>query len=157
MNRVWLDALAREDIASEAARWRFRETGGSLFGYETGDDLVITRVLPPGPRAQHKRTRFIPNQGDVQVDIEKVFRESSGALTYLGDWHSHPRGSCEPSGTDTQSAAKIAADRATAVPQPLVLIQATKPLRIHVGIGQLRAFRWSEEQRLSPCELTVMA
>ncbi len=158
MSRVWLDALAREGIASEAASWRLRETGGSLFGYETGKGIVIARALPPGPRAQHKRTRFIPHQGDVQADIDQVFKESSGALDYLGDWHSHPRGSCEPSGTDIRSAAKIAADRATAIPRPLVLIQATNPLRIHVSIGRLGAFRWSpEDQQLVSCELAVKA
>jgi integrative and conjugative element protein (TIGR02256 family) len=157
VSRVWLDALAREAIATEAASRRFRETGGGLFGYEVGDDTVIVRVLPPGPRAQHKRTRLIPHHGDVQADIDSVFEESSGALSYLGDWHSHPRGSNEPSQVDTGNAAKMAAERAAEVPRPLVLIQATKPFRIHVAIAALGAFRWSTEgRRLECCELIVV-
>lgn len=156
VSRVWLDALAREAIATEAANRRLRETGGGLFGYEVGDDTVIVRALPPGPRAQHKRTRLIPHHGDVQADIARVFEESSGALSYLGDWHSHPRGPAEPSQVDSGNAAKMAAEHATEVPRPLVLIQATKPFRIHVAIAGLGAFRWSpEERRLASCELII--
>lgn len=156
VSRVWLDALAREAIATEAAGRRLRETGGSLFGYEAGSDTVVVHALPPGPRAQHKRTRLIPHHADVQADINRVFEESSGALSYLGDWHSHPRGPAEPSQVDTENAAKMAVERATEVPRPLVLIQATKPFRIHVAIAGLGAFRWfPEERRLARCEVIV--
>ena len=156
MSRIWLDALAREAIATEAAGRRLRETGGGLFGYEVGNDVVIVRALPPGPRAQHKRTRLIPCPDDIQADIDRVFEESSGALSYLGDWHSHPRGAAEPSRVDAESAAKMAADCATDVPRPLVLIQATKPFRIHVTIAGLGGFRWSPKRHcLESCQLIV--
>ena len=157
MSRVWLDAAARDAIALEAAARRLRETGGGLFGYEAGDDLVIHHALPPGPRAQHRRTRFIPNSEDTQDDIDRIFESSLGALSYLGEWHSHPRGSSKPSRVDQQGAARVAGGPETDVASPVVLIQATKPFRVHVGIGQLAAYRWApEEGRLKLCDLVVL-
>ena len=117
---------------------------------------MVALALPPGPRAQHRRTRLVPHQGDVQADIDEVFEKSSGELSYLGDWHSHPRGPAKPSQTDTGNAAKMAADHAVEVPRPLVLIQATKPFRIHVAVAALGVFRWSPEgRRLEECELVI--
>lgn len=158
MTRVWLDALAREAIATEAAGRRLRETGGPLFGYERDEDVVILRALPPGPRARHRRTRLIPDPRDVRAQIDAVFEETAGAYSYLGDWHSHPRGSARPSEVDVGTAAKIAANQAVELPRPLVLIQPTRPFRIHVGISALGAYRWCPQQRrLADCELILHA
>lgn len=156
MSLVWLDAQAREAIAEEAARRRLKETGGGLFGYVVEDEVVVARALPPGPRAQHRRTRLVPHPDDVQEEIECVFDESDGRWCYLGDWHTHPMGAARPSGTDSRSAQEMASDEAVEVPEPLVLIQATKPLRVHVGIADLNAFRWSPaDRRLVPQALEI--
>ena len=80
MTCVWLDAHAREAIATEAASRRLRETGGPLFGYESGEDVVILRALPPGPRTRHRRTRLIPDPRDVKAQIDTVFEETAGAF-----------------------------------------------------------------------------
>lgn len=155
-HRVWLDAHAREMIAEEAARRRLRETGGGLFGYAVESEVVVNKALPPGHRARHDRTRLVPHPDDVQEEINRVFEESGGRLLYLGDWHTHPLGAARPSGTDMNSARKMAANDAVDLPEPLVLIQATRPIRVHVGVGDLAAFRWSPgKDRLIPQALEI--
>jgi integrative and conjugative element protein (TIGR02256 family) len=92
----------------------------------------------------------------VQRDIDQVFEESDGRLRYLGDWHTHPRDSARPSRVDANSAAEIAADSRVELPDPLVLIQATKPFHIHVGIGELAAYQWlADAGQLTTYELEV--
>lgn len=147
MADVWLEERAREAIAAEAAKRRFRETGGPLFGYEASGGLVVVRALGPGPNAKHRRTRLIPDSGDVQEAIDAVFQESEGKLLYLGDWHTHPWGDARPSGVDVRGATAIADDPAVGVERPLVVIQATRPFQVHVGMGSLGVFRWDPQRR----------
>lgn len=146
MPRVWLDGCAREVIALEATKRRLKESGGLLFGYCAPGGVVIVSALPPGPRTRHERARLVPDPRDTQAAIDKVHEESGGRLHYLGDWHSHPRGSARPSGTDSANARKIAADKAVETPKPLVIIQATAPFRIHVGIRALGVYQWCPAQ-----------
>jgi len=146
MAEVWLEPTARETISVEAAKRRLLETGGPLFGYEVDRGLVVVRALGPGPRTRHHRRRLVPHPGDTQVIIDAVFEESKGQLRYLGDWHTHPQGRAFPSGTDVESAGAIAVDGDVGIERPLVLIQSTRPLRAHVGIRSLNAFRWDPER-----------
>lgn len=156
MSRIWIDAAARELIAVEAVRRRFRETGGTLFGYRADDDFVVVLAKPPGTRAKHRRTRYLPHVDDVQEEIDEVFSASKGALRYLGEWHTHPGGRAVPSATDKRSAKRIATDSETDLSEPVVLIQATAPMRIHVSISKLGAYRWSLKQGcLLPADLTT--
>jgi integrative and conjugative element protein (TIGR02256 family) len=156
---VWLDARAREVVAEEAAKRRLRETGGALFGYETAGDLVIARVIGPGPKAHHRRTRLIADPEHLQRVIDETHAETDGRLSYIGEWHTHPLGRARPSATDEETTARIAGLRGTDLPRPLVLIQAIKPLHRHVQIGELAAFRRdSETARLDPqaIQLTML-
>lgn len=156
MSRIWIDAAARELIAVEAVRRRFRETGGTLFGYRADDDFVIAHAKPPGARAKHRRTRYLPHVDDVQEEIDEVFLGSEGAFRYLGEWHTHPGGRAVPSATDERSAERIATASETDLAEPVVLIQATAPMRIHVSIAKLMAYRWSMKQGcLLSTDLTV--
>ncbi len=156
MSDVWLDASARELIAEEAATRRVRETGGPVFGYESKDGLIVAHAFGPGPKARHRRTRLVMDPVDVQTRITQIFDRYDGRLAYLGDWHSHPRGAAHPSRVDITSAAIMADDAEAGVPRPLVLIQATRPFRVHVGISELRAFHWDPANRnLPPASLRV--
>ncbi|HEV7563909.1 MAG TPA: Mov34/MPN/PAD-1 family protein, partial [Solirubrobacterales bacterium] len=135
---------------------RFRETGGALFGYEAASDLLIAQANGPGPRAKHRRTRYVPHPDDVQAEIDEIFAASEGTFRYLGDWHSHPGGRAYPSSVDKKSAEQIATNSETALPEPVVLIQATAPLKVHVSITKLAAYRWSlKEKRLLPVDLVT--
>ena len=145
LTRVWLDPEALEVIRAEATRRRFVETGGPLFGFDAEDESVVVRAFGPGPRAKHRPWNYVPDRAATQEAIERVFAESDGRFGYVGEWHSHPRGRAYPSGGDLKSVIEIASQPAVDVPEPLILIQATKPLHRHVELGELAAYRWRRD------------
>jgi integrative and conjugative element protein (TIGR02256 family) len=143
--RVWIAREARAQIEREARRFRLRETGGPLFGFddEATDDVVIVGAGGPGPRAKHRRRLFIPDRSAVGRAIARVHEASTGRYAFLGSWHTHPLGRPRPSPTDVTTARDVAGDVATALPRPLVVIQATNPLRRTLRDRDLRAYRWT--------------
>ena len=156
---TWLDVEARGQIEREARRYRLRETGGPLFGFddEDTDQLVIVGAGGPGPRATHRRRVFIPDRAAVDRAIARVHEASDGRYAFLGSWHTHPLGRPAPSATDIATAREVAADPETDLPRPLVLIQATNPLRRTLRDRDLRAWRWSLlDDRLELAPLAVV-
>lgn len=49
---------------------------------------------------------------------------SDGAVTYVGEWHSHPQHGAMPSHTDVTSLAEISTDQNFNTPAPVMLIVA---------------------------------
>ena len=141
---VWLDRDARAQIEREARRYRLRETGGPLFGFDDQDtdQLVVVGAGGPGPRAKHRRRLFVPDRNAVDRAIARVHQASDGRYAFLGSWHTHPLGRPLPSKIDIATAREIAGDEAADLPRPLLLIQATNPLRRTLRDRNLRAYRW---------------
>lgn len=142
---VWLDERARALIEHETKKRRRTETGGALFGFGDGDDLVVAGAYGPGPRARHRRTTFRPNLETTGLLIEAVSDHSRRRYRYLGSWHSHPGGLPRPSGTDIATVEAVAHQAEVGLPQPLMLIQAARSTGGDVELGGLRAWRWSPE------------
>jgi|GEM_PF-2347582 len=154
---VWIDARARSLIAAEATSRSRTESGGALLGF--GDeDVVVACAYGPGPRARHRRAAFEPHPATTQAVIDAVFTASKARYRYLGSWHSHPLGAPRPSGTDIATTEMVANDLGVGLPEPVILIQATRRAA-GGGIqpGELRAWRWSARERwLLPCNLRVL-
>jgi integrative and conjugative element protein (TIGR02256 family) len=141
MTVVWLDERAREVIRTEAKKRRFLETGGALFGYEGDDgDVVVARAFGPGRRAKHRRRSFAPDRQETARLIRRVWQDSERRYRFLGSWHTHPHGRAVPSGVDTETARDLASQDDLRLPEPVVVIQATRGVR-HVELGELRAWR----------------
>jgi integrative and conjugative element protein (TIGR02256 family) len=156
---VWLDRLARAQIERESRRHRLRETGGPLFGFddENTDQLVVIGAGGPGKRAKHRRRLFVPDREAVERAIARVHEASDGRYAFLGSWHTHPLGRPLPSPTDVATAENIAIDEVIDLPRPLILIQATNPLRRTLRDRDLRAYRWEiRESRLIPSKLAIV-
>lgn len=139
---VWLDPIARHQIQREASRRRLLETGGPLFGYESDEDAVVIGAGGPGSGARHRPRSFRPDHDAVDRAIARVREASEHRYRFLGTWHTHPLGSARPSATDVAGAKSIADEPEVLVPRPLVLIQATRPVRRTFCDRELRAFRW---------------
>lgn len=79
------------------------ETGGVLLGIV---DYVRKRIevalaLPAPPDSQHAPTEFLRGVEDLQSSIDLVSKRVMHQLTYIGEWHSHPRGAfATPSSVD---------------------------------------------------------
>src|ERR1044071_2697827 len=128
MPRRWLSVAHQDELVQEAARTAPNETGGALMGYRAeGGDLVITNLIGPGPGALHKRHAFVPDQAYHEREIARLYEESGRSAVYLGDWHSHPNGSCSLSPRDRRTLRTIAAAPEARVPEPLMLIVGGGP------------------------------
>ncbi|GAB3531344.1 ThiF family adenylyltransferase [Photobacterium alginatilyticum] len=93
------------------------ETGGIIVGYHDlpTRHVFIVDVLPAPSDSQHHNTWFKRGTEGVAEIVEEIQRRTAGNVSYLGEWHSHPRGSSsELSGLDSiqldQIASRLAED-----------------------------------------------
>lgn len=142
---VWLDVRAQGLIEHEACKRPRAETGGALFGFADGDDVVVGCAYGPGPRAKHRRTTFEPHPTTTAALMDGVREHSQARYRYVGSWHSHPNGVARPSGQDIVTTERVAAEVEVVLPRPLVLIQSTRPRAHGAVVSELRAWRWQPE------------
>jgi integrative and conjugative element protein (TIGR02256 family) len=70
------------------------ETGGVLIGtFDTQHKIVyVVDVLPAPPDSREQPTGFIRGFHGLTESVERIEKITAGQLTYVGEWHSHPRG-----------------------------------------------------------------
>jgi integrative and conjugative element protein (TIGR02256 family) len=119
---LWIHEQVLDDLAHLPGRpW---EIGGWLLGYwrADGSTVVVTHATPPGRRG----TPF-----GVTVDAEHhqplfdaAWDSSSGHVTFLGDWHTHPGGPAQPSARDRRALKQLAQEADYQTATPLIVIVA---------------------------------
>ncbi|HEY0665266.1 MAG TPA: Mov34/MPN/PAD-1 family protein, partial [Gallionella sp.] len=57
-----------------------------------------------------------------QAMLEAHFHSTEGRETYLGDWHTHPKGAPVPSYTDKCTLARIAEEPRSQISRPIMII-----------------------------------
>ncbi len=116
------------------------ETGGILLGYQApgSEEIVITHLVGAGPNSKASSSHFDPDGEWQEKEVARIYAESGRHATYLGDWHSHPKGAARPSRKDQRTARSIAEFRDARMAHPLMLIVATN----ETGF-RLAAFRYS--------------
>lgn len=121
---VWLASHEWDSMVREADRVAPCETGGILMGYAADErQVVVTRVIGPGPRGIHTRRRFVPDYDYQERAVAKHYRSTARRETYLGDWHTHPNArSAHLSLTDRRTLARIARDPDARVPCALMVM-----------------------------------
>jgi integrative and conjugative element protein (TIGR02256 family) len=123
--RLEMPVTILREMEAEARRRFPAESGGVLLGYRypsRREPIRVVSQIGPGPKAVHRRNRFEPDGAWQDAEITRAYETSGRTLAYLGDWHSHPRGSGRPSALDRSTARAIAACAAARAPQPLLLI-----------------------------------
>lgn len=92
-----------DEALKSLLRYRHRsglcpESGGQIFGaLESETCWLVECVSGPKPGDMRRRGHFHFDRGASQEEIDRLFSEG---LHYLGDWHSHPQPSPEPSARD---------------------------------------------------------
>lgn len=128
MSMVWVDETALERMAADAEAYFPLETGGVLAGYFADNgDAVIRAVIGAGPSARHQRLRFEPDHLWQCERLDDLYVDSDGLAVYLGDWHTHPRGSPLVSWLDRRTLLKIAQHPDAHCASPLMVIGAGGP------------------------------
>jgi integrative and conjugative element protein (TIGR02256 family) len=123
--QVWITQILADELAMQAGDHAPNETGGMLVGYLAADDpmsVVITGAIKTGPRSTRKPHRFVPDGRWQQQQLERLYAQSGRIATYLGDWHSHPRGPLLPSAGDTKTARRVARSARARSAHPLTLL-----------------------------------
>lgn len=76
----------------EAARCFPLETGGAFMGRHAVDGSVqVLEMIGPGKKAKHYSYSFEPDADWQWAEMDRLFQIYEGRLSYLGDWHTHPR------------------------------------------------------------------
>jgi integrative and conjugative element protein (TIGR02256 family) len=75
-----------------------RETGGILLGSDDGTVLEVHRAGGPGPHADRRTSGFRRDLAHAQELALAAWADDSSV--WVGEWHTHPRGSARPSATD---------------------------------------------------------
>lgn len=119
---VVLPTEIRRRMLDLAAAKAPNETGGILIGRRQGDTLTIVSASDAGPNAISEPTRFQRDGKYCQDFLLGQVRQLGADYDYVGEWHSHPSTSPEPSSRDTDSFTEIAEDPDVLTAAPLLII-----------------------------------
>lgn len=98
------------------------EVGGVLAGRVEDSKIVVTDVSGPGPQAICTRTKFLKDATYCQEFLDDKYRDSNGAIVYIGEWHSHPNEDNRPSNTDIKSLTDISFQPQYLTDKPAMII-----------------------------------
>jgi integrative and conjugative element protein (TIGR02256 family) len=87
------------------------ETGGVLLGYidQKVRTIYVVDVLPAPPDSEAESDGFTRGSQGLQEMLKSVQTKTANIVSYLGEWHSHPRGmSASPSMLDVELLAYLA-------------------------------------------------
>ena len=102
------------------------ENGGMLAGRYSADrhTVYIEKVVVPVEKLTGRTTFMRTTNG-----LEKVWEQlSQEGLRYVGEWHSHPNGSTQYSGSDL--AAMIDIEKEVAIENPILMIVGVRGCRL---------------------------
>ncbi|MBE0470898.1 MAG: Mov34/MPN/PAD-1 family protein [Methyloprofundus sp.] len=76
------------------------ESGGVFFGSMRGKHIEITDISLPQPDDSQSRYRFARKSIHHFKQAVTFWEQSSGAVSYIGEWHTHPENIARPSSVD---------------------------------------------------------
>lgn len=123
MLTIALPPEIRQRIVAALAAAREREVGGVLMAEHTGANFFTVREI-----TIHRRgalASFVRHLREAIGGIRLFFRTTGYEYTrfnYLGEWHSHPMFSTEPSSTDDASMREIVSDTAVGATFVVLLV-----------------------------------
>ncbi len=134
---VWIADTAAAAMRAEAERAHPDETGGMLLGWTNPDEnlTAVCTVTGPGPTATHNPTSFEPDTAWQQQHLDAIYAATDGAITFIGDWHTHPSGGFGMSRRDRRTMRHTARTTAARTPHPLMgLLARTADDTYRLGI-----------------------
>lgn len=109
-----LDALHQSALESYP-----NETGGFLVGnYISNNHAHVTCLVQPVKKTC-RPCSFERSTEGMKTVWDNLFKQG---LIYLGEWHTHPNGSCDYSITDLETMRSIASSADVQIVKPLLII-----------------------------------
>lgn len=152
VSHVFMCESAVTAMHSEIRKYRICETGGMLIGYRRDEQMVITHITGPGPNARHRLFSFTRDTEFCNRELERLYFQSSGVLTYLGEWHTHPLGELYPSAQDSREMRAIATTPSYQTTCPILLL-AKIDKRSDGPVAQ--CFRYVVNRKISVPEMFI--
>ena len=124
---VKLDSLTIVKLKYLHDKYYPLETGGVLIGYYSEDDngdlniINITRVLPQSRDSINNPTGFVSGTEGI-MDILNEEWDNPEKRYYIGEWHTHPDNSPEPSKLDDEQMFKYSKDDKLNCPEPILFV-----------------------------------
>lgn len=133
-------------MRDHCSTWKSTETGGILVGHYNGqrNSAIVTKASLAPKDSQRGRTWFVRGVSQLQKWLKELW--AGRGEYYLGEWHYHPGGSCQPSGTDCHQMSEIADDVKYGCPEPLMII-----------VAQPRAGKWEIGAYVFPTKGQMLA
>jgi len=117
---VKIDNFIINNIEKKCSKAENNETGGILIGkYLDKHNAVIIEVT--GPTKDSKKSRYSFKSGVIGL-IELLDRKWNLGQYYIGEWHSHPNSSPQPSLVDDKQMYELSIDEKLNCPEPILLI-----------------------------------
>ncbi len=90
------------DLATDRSDHLPKESGGVLIGSFDMSRQIIYLVdqLPAPSDSQRSETSFLRGCQNLRDQLDGISENTLGQLTYVGEWHSHPKKSNKPSKKD---------------------------------------------------------
>lgn len=156
---IWIGNSVLASCRADADAHFPLESGGVFVGYETGDAVVVTAMIPGGEQALRTRWAYAPDTDWQNARIAEHYERSGRLDTYLGDWHSHPGTErAYLSGDDRAVLKKIIRSPQTRLNHPLmcVLVGNKGDWRMHGWRASLRTRRfWTDGVDLAAAKVEI--
>ncbi|MBU2329202.1 MAG: Mov34/MPN/PAD-1 family protein [Alphaproteobacteria bacterium] len=127
-------------INRQALDSKLNETGGILIGryQDDGNTAVVTGATARTVDSSSGRAWF--SRG--VTGLKELLRERwQHGEYYLGEWHSHPGGSPDPSGNDFREMRSISLDSRYRCTRPLLIVAGTSAGAIELSVSVIDSGR----------------
>lgn len=109
MIRLLISNVLLDQILNYAAKPHAgNEAGGLLLGMRKRGAIHLTRMTLPNFWDRATPTLFERSALGHRMSALRAWKASNGTVDWVGEWHTHPFGSSEPSFIDQMSWRKIA-------------------------------------------------
>ncbi|WP_159647807.1 MULTISPECIES: Mov34/MPN/PAD-1 family protein [Sphingomonadaceae] len=100
---VLFDHQVLEIMLKATRRYSPLEAGGLLLGFRKGRHLHVIEATTPYAWDSQSRVSFIRSPKAHRMRALRLWKESHKRVDWLGEWHSHPGFSPNPSGIDNRN------------------------------------------------------
>lgn len=121
---VNLDLNFIETLKKESLKFGNLETGGMIFGTYFDNRAVIGEITGPPKDSIHETHGFERGTEGTQELIDKNYAQG---MRWIGDWHSHPNNSANPSSIDNAQMIDFSNDESVNCPEPILIIVGGLP------------------------------
>ncbi len=107
IKQVLVEKHVLQTMRNTCRRFVPNESGGIFLGYRKDGAIHIVQTTIPSMWDVMKPARFVRSAKMHRIRALREWKKSNHQVDWIGEWHSHPRGSLNPSPIDHRNWRKI--------------------------------------------------